>query len=269
MALDFVLAAKRLLGRHRVRRARLYGVGMGKSGTHSIAAMFLKPVRTGHEPEALPLIEQILARHSGALTEGDFRSWLRARDRRLALDVDSSNLNSHILDFLVSEFPDARFVLTIRDCYSWCDSMINHSIRFADTTPELWQRLRDLRFRSDVFHHAPEEQLLKEAGLYTLDGYLSHWSAHNDQVIQKVPPERLLVVRTDQIQKRALEISDFAELPRRTISAERAHGFRNPEKRPLLKQIDRGFIEARVEKHCKPLMSRFFPEIRSIEDAPV
>jgi len=267
MAMDFVLTAKQLL-LGRGRGARLYGVGMGKSGTHSIASMFLKPVRAGHEPEPLPLIEKILSREAGTLSERELHDWLGARDRRLALDVDSSNLNAHILDFLVSEFVDARFVLTIRDCYSWCDSMINHSIRFAETTPEPWRRLRNLRFRSDAFCHAPEEQLLKEAGLYTLDGYLSHWSAHNEGVIQKVPPQRLFIVRTDEIQKRALEIADFAGLPRRTISAERAHGFRNPEKRPVLKQIDTAFIEARVEKYCRPLMSRFFPEIRSLPDAP-
>ena len=269
MALDFVLTAKRLLLGRGVRRARLYGVGMGKSGTHSIAAMFLKPVRAGHEPEALPLIERILARKEGALGESDFHGWLRERDCRMGLEVDSSNLNAHILDFLVNEFPEARFVLTIRDCYSWCDSMMNHSVRFAEATDPLWGRLRDWLFRPDMFSHAPEEHLLKTAGLYTLEGYFSRWRAHNEGVIQSVPPERLLVVRTDQIQKRTLEIADFARFPRRTVLAERAHGFRNPEKKPLLKQIDHGFVEAAADKHCKQLMSRFFPEITSLADAPL
>ena len=76
---------------------------MGKSGTRSIAAMFLKPVRTGHEPEALPLMRRCSRAKPGQLSESDFfRTGVGARDRRLALDVDSSNLNSHILDFLVN-----------------------------------------------------------------------------------------------------------------------------------------------------------------------
>ena len=49
---DFVFATKRLiLGRDQVRRTRLYCVGTGKSGTHSIAAMFSKNVRCGHESQ--------------------------------------------------------------------------------------------------------------------------------------------------------------------------------------------------------------------------
>jgi len=35
-----------------------------------------------------------------------------------------------LLDFLLHEFPDARFLLTIRDCYSWLIPMFNQSLRF-------------------------------------------------------------------------------------------------------------------------------------------
>jgi hypothetical protein len=265
---DSLFATKRLvLGRNRVRRARLYCVGIGKSGTHSIARMFSKTVRAKHEPQALPLLEKLLAWQGGQLSEAEFTKWLLIRDSKMALEVDSSTLNCDIVEILVREFPEARFVLTIRDCYSWCNSLMNHAIRYEGKTHPLWLATRAPRLRPDLYHHASEEHPLKAKGLYTLDGYFSYWTRHNLHVLEKVPSNRLLIVRTDEIQKRAVEIADFGRLPRRALRAERTHEFQNPTKQELLRQIDRDFVEAKVEKHCRPLMARFFPELKSIEDA--
>jgi hypothetical protein len=258
---------RRLLGQNHLRRTRLYGVGTGKTGTHSIAAMFSGPVRSRHEPESIKLMEKIFALQAGRIKEEELKAWVRRRDRKLALEVDSSHLNFYILDMLIREFPEARFVLTIRDCYSWCNSVINQAARLAGKVHAFWPRLADLRFRPEIFRHAPEEKLLKEKGLYTLDGYLSHWNGHNGQVIEKVPKERLLVVRTDQIQQEALTIASFAGLPHHAVCLERTHEYQNPSKEQWLRQIDRNFLEAKVEKHCRPLMTRFFPEIKSLDDA--
>jgi hypothetical protein len=127
--------------------------------------------------------------------------------------------------------------------------------------------IRNVRFRASVLTHAPEEQVLKEHGLHTLDGYLAYWAEHNGGVVAKVPADRLLVVRTDQIRHRAVEIADFAGLPRKTLNVERAHAFKNPKKFNIVRQLDRGFVEQKVAKHCGPLMKEFFPEIRSLDDA--
>jgi hypothetical protein len=263
---DGLFSAKRkILGRHRVRRGRLYCVSIGKSGTHSIANMFSRTVRSAHEVQAVPLMEKILAWRETRISEREFGEWLHRRDRELALEVDSSTLNFEILDILLREFPDARFVLTIRDCYSWCDSFMNHAVRNRQSVDPLWHQMG--RFRGNRAQHAPEEQLLKENGFLSLDSYFSYWTKHNQTVLDKVPAQRLLVVRTDQIQERAFEIADFAGLPRRSIRMDRAHEYRNLEKQEILRQIDRDFLEALVEKHCRPLMKRFFPEIESLDDA--
>jgi hypothetical protein len=264
---DIVFSARcKLLGPHRARRTRLYCVGAPKSGTHSIAAMF-SGVRSEHEPQRAEVLEKVYAWQDGHIGDQELKAWLRARDRQLALEVDSSSLNFEILDFLLREFPDARYVLTIRDCYSWCNSAINHTARYRGRLDALWLPIRQSRYRPDVFTHAPEEQLLKDNGFYTLDGYFSYWTRHNTEVIEKVAPDRLLVIRTDQIPERAFEIADFAGLPRRAIRPERTHEYKNPTKHPILRQIDRKFVEAKVEKHCRQLMTRFFPEIKSLDEA--
>ena len=265
---DALFATKRLmLGHNRVRRTRLYCVGTGKSGTHSITSMFSKAVRAQHEAEAIPLMETFLAWKNGRLDKTQFIEWLRARDRRLALEVDLSTLNRDILDILLATFPDARFVLTIRDCYSWCNSHINHAMRFRPKTNPLWREIPKWRMGSEAFEHAPEERLLKEMGLASLNFHFRHWTWHNAGVIEQVPATRLLVVRTDEIGKRAFELAEFAGLPRRVVRVDRTHEFRNPARQNILGQIDPQFVESVVEKHCRPLMSRFFPEIKSLRDA--
>jgi hypothetical protein len=250
---------------NQVRRARLYGVGLGKSGTHSFEGMFSGNLRTAHEAEAAELIKKILAHHYGHLNAEDFHAWLRARDRRLALEVDSSSLNFWLVDFLLSEFPEARFILTIRDCYSWTNSFMNHWLRqpAADTR---WAGLNELRFGSTDAPFAPGEQRLKELGLYPLPAYLKYWSKHNGRMIEKIPPAQLLVVRTDQLKQRALEIADFAGVPHSLVNLDKTHEFSNRAKQDILQQIDRDLLEREAKLHCRPLMTQFFPEIKSFSD---
>ncbi len=265
---DFRFRLKRcVLGPRRVRRTRLYCIGTSKSGTHSIAALFSPNVRAQHECGVLSLIQRILDRHAGHITEDQFDAWLRARDKRLSLELDSSHVNVDILDSLLREFPDGRYLLTIRDCYSWFNSVTNQSLRFRGQLDPRWQGLAAFRAGPGPFVHAPEESVLKQLELLPLENYLRRWARHNDRVLSRVPAHRLLVVRTDQIARRAFEIADFAGLPRHAVRTERAHAFRNQEKQDVVRRIDRVFLERKVEEHCRPLMTRFFPEIKSLDDA--
>src|SRR5690242_8561408 len=214
---DLGFRTKRLLlGRLKARRTQVFCVGTAKSGTHSIASMFSRNVRKGHEKEALEFIAAFFRWHEGRMTEREYRDWLAARDRELALEIESSWLHGLIVDLLVSEFPQARFVLTIRDCYSWLNSEFKRVLHTPSRQPER-VKLRAFVYNGVATMHAPEEQVLKEAGLYPMDNYLARWTAHNEKVLAAVPRERLLVVRTDQIQARAHEIADFAGLPRYTL----------------------------------------------------
>jgi len=263
---DSAFAVKRIiLGPSRVRRVQLYGVGIGKSGTHSIAKMFSHRVRVRHEPQAPQLIDKVIDWRSGRISEQEMTRWLRARDRELALEVDASGINFQILDLLLREFPNARFVLSIRDCYSWTNSRMNGDLH--PPTSGAWFKWAKFVYGNGPFVHAPEEQFLKNKGLHPLDTYFSSWAARNSRVLAMVPPERLFVVRTDQIQARAFDLADFAGLPHRVIRLHRTHEFRNPRKFPILREIDRAFLERKVEQHCRPLMTQFFPEIKSLDDA--
>lgn len=187
------------------------------------------------------------------------------RDRRLWLDVDSSSLNWWLLDQLLKLFSDAKFILTIRNPYAWLDSFINHQLTYRSS--DKWAQLRHIRFRPDIYTHCQGDQILREKGLYTLDGYLSSWAHHNRTAIDTVPKDRLLIVRTDNISECYDEIATFAGVSRSNLKQENAHTFKAKEKFYLLDKVDLEYLEDKVKEHCGDLLAQFFPEIRSKNDA--
>ena len=109
------------------RRFRAYGVGMTKTGTHSLAAIFSR-FRSAHEARHEAMLAAILDRASNHITAEQQASFLEERDRSLDLEMDVSQLNYFVLENLLALFADAKFILTIRDCYTWLDSLINHQL---------------------------------------------------------------------------------------------------------------------------------------------
>jgi hypothetical protein len=230
---------------------------MAKSGTHSLASLFERHYRAAHEADSGQLIDAILLHASMRWSDADLRDYLRQRDARFRLEVDSSQLNFFILDELLDMLPQARFILTIRDCVSWLDSLINHSL--SRTPSPAWRRLRDHRFATPRRPHPVEEHALAGRGLYTLDGYLRYWARHNATVIERVPAERLLVVKTHDIAARCADIAGFLGVPPATLEPAVAHSNRARQRHDVLSKLPVCHLALKVQQHCGPLMQRFFP----------
>lgn len=239
------------------RRTHVYCVGTAKSGTHSVEALFNGRLRVYHEADWKKLIGLILGVAEGHVSPEAFSRHLRARDRRFSLDIDSSQLNYFFVRELVELFPEAKFILTLRDPFSWLDSLINHQLARRHP-PYEWRRLRDLRFGSP-HAHPPEEHALKVRGLYTLDGYLSYWATHNRRVLEVVPKDRLLVVRTDEITPRAEEIRRFAGLPHAAARRTKSHTYKALAKFGVLGDLDPEYLAGKISEHCAQLMGVYFP----------
>jgi len=248
----------------RPRRFHAYCVGAPKTGTHSLAEVFGKHFRTAHEPKYRRLIDQIVAFRGGAVKEKEFDRYLKERDERLQLEMESSHLIYFYIERLVKLFPKAKFILTVRDVRSWLESWINYELaqpgRIGSHESE-WLPIRDLRFKTE-HSHPPEEKVLAEHGLYTLDGYLSNWADHNRAILAAVPEERLLVVRTNEIAKELGRIADFLGIRANQLDPGRSHSYRNEKKFDVLSKIDKGYLQRKLDVHCGELTRRFFNESR-------
>lgn len=244
------------------RRFQAYCIGTPKSGTHSIAGLFSPKYRSSHEPEFESLWNMLLDVHEGIVSEEQFLRKIKARDRHLWLELDSSNLNYYLIDILIKEFDDAKFILTIRDCYSWLSSAIKHRISRKRSVADC-QRKDKYRFGTWSFEYAKEENILKQYQLPTVDAYLAYWAEHNRKALEKVPQDKLLVVRTNEISTSVEQIADFIGVSSNTLNQGGSHEFRARTQKNILSEIDQDFLDIKVNRHCKKLMDDFFPNLDS------
>jgi len=261
--LSSACALLRPLGSERPFRA--YCVSLGKSGTHSVVDLFSSHYRARHEPGVKQLIRCLLAYESGAISYADRRDFFARRDDRRRIVLEASTVLVHFVDVIRELYPSARFILTLRDCYSWLNSAINHAL-YRGIRRE-WRSYNEFLYGPGRYDYSREESLFAEHGLYSLDSHLSVWARHNAMALSSIPGERLLVIRLKDLAGSAKRLSEFLDVPEKAISTDRSHRFRAVGDAGLLYRLDRSFLEDRVRVHCQALMEAHFPGIRGLEDA--
>lgn len=255
---------------HEPRKFLGYGVGLGKTGTTSLARIFESRHRAAKEPGAAFLVSAIERRMDGRASRGELERFLQRRDQVLDLEFESNQLLGLLTDILVDLFPDARFVLTVRDCFSWLESEIGQQLgHLAAGSPGPWQRWWKFAFGFGESHsYAAEEHALRDLGLPPLALYFAHWTRHNEAVLASVPADRLLVIRTSEIRARLDDIATFVGVTADTLDAGSAHSHARPRKPlRLLDTIGPAFLDQSAARNCGPLMRCLFPEISGSEDA--
>lgn len=231
----------------RPRRFQAFGVGMAKTGTHSLAAMFRPHYRCAHEPEEYALTRQILDRAAGRASTAALERYLLEADRRLKLEVNVSLLNYFVLSSLLELFGEARFILTVRPPLEWLDSMINQQL--GRPAPPHWRQLRDLRFAVPGGFPAAE-RALESRGLYPLEGYLGYWARHNREVVLSVPPDRLLVIETRRLGPWAGRLAAFVGVPEASLDTRGLHAYTAARRYDVLSQIEPAYLGETAERLC-------------------
>ena len=155
---------------------KAFCVGQAKSGTASLAGLLSSHYRAAHEPERAQTLAMILRESHGDIDVEAFRSYLRARARRLNLDYDIAWGNQFIIRHLTAAFPDATFVVLIRDPYTWLQSTIGHLA--AREIPADVRAFLDWWFRPDLYPHTRHTRRLEERGLYSVEAFLRAWDWH-------------------------------------------------------------------------------------------
>ncbi|MEM6325527.1 MAG: sulfotransferase [Bacteroidota bacterium] len=251
----------------RPREFQLYNIGAAKTGTTSIAGLFGR-FRRGHERRIYESAVQIAARWDGYLSDDELAAWLHERDRRLWLECDSCQTLAWFSDILAREFPEARFMLTVRDCYSWLRSIVDHHAnKPALSDAQIALRKRFYGTHSGDAASAP----LREAGLYCIEGYLSYWVRHNTFVLDSLPDSRLLVLPTQRISGSEAAIAAHVGIDASRLKSDRSH--RNPrlKKRHILEEVPREAVAEKIDALCRPTIDRLqaLPALRGYDAAGV
>ena len=247
------------------RKFQAFCLGVPRTGTVSIAGMFRKRYRAEHEPENIYTTKKIIDYLNGSISKKQMISLIKNRDKSLWLELESSHFSYFYLDILLSEFENAKFILLIRDCYSWLNSYINHQLGHPlSLKTAFWKELRDIYFNNN-FKYSEEEQILSEHGLYTIDGYLSRWKTYNEKILSLVPKGRLMIIRTSEIDRNIESIEKFLDIPANSLDRSKSHLNKRTKKFDLLSKIDKKFLKKKFDFYCKDLMETYYPELFEID----
>jgi DNA-binding XRE family transcriptional regulator len=238
------------------RRFKIYNVGIERTGTKSIAAIFSN-YYSYHEFMWAETIRAILDYKKGAMTRAEFHSFVRDRDTKGMLELDSAGYSFFYLDRLVEEFHDAKFIFCVRDCYSWLDSIINTFLAGVNDE-SLIREYTSFLFGIDQKLFDDKEAFIGEFS-HHIDGFLSYWADANARIIEALPMERSLTIRIAEISSRLDEMAQLAEVEKRTLNPLAAHQNKSFRKHSILMQYDPVFLEGKFELHCAQVMERFFP----------
>lgn len=256
------------------RPAQIIGLGTAKSGTYSIANLFAKHYQALHETPKFPLLGHVLDYLEGRTPRPEFIDILRDHDRRWQPTVNVANFFGDVAGEIVEAFPDARFIITIRDCYTWLcsrmsQSLVLHSRVGRAPKLRLFCQLQDRRFGGrDEADYPPEESAIRDAGLPPIEAVLRHWAQFNERILAAVPEDRRLVIRTRDIRASIPQIADLAGVPVESLDAGSAHSHKSAGKPfELWELVDHAHIERLADRHCSELMCTYYPEITSVEAA--
>ena len=248
---------------HNTRRFHAYNVGIAKTGTRSIGAIF-RHYRSTHEFMFEQTTGHILQFQKGQIDGQQLRKYIRQRDNEGILEMDSSSFNYAYLHILIDEFPSAKFIFTIRDAYSWVDSLLNMFLSGSVINSESPQWMYDYTehlFGLDRSMVRSKRRVVKHFDSL-IDKLLVYWSSTNSEILDKLPLQRSLIVRTHEISSHIDRIADLVGVPRRSLHREQTHLHQAARKFNVLQEIDRGLLSEKVDCHCSALMKRFYPGYR-------
>ena len=174
------------------------------------------------------------------------------------------------MDFrrVLSRSRRAIFILTFGDPSPGVDSIFSDV--HTPPSPPHWAQLMRRRMKPEVYPHTKHDAPLAERGLYSLAGYFSYWTAHNRSVLERVPENRLLVVRTDEIVSRTGDMAYFLGVSEDSLVPEAGRKFatRGEKKHGMLARLDSAYVRETAESFCGDLLRRFYPELTAREPAP-
>ena len=158
-------------------RTKVFGVGLSKTGTSSLHDAVVKLwYRSIHEDKAL--VPYLYPHH-----QHDSRTIFNMTAHYNNMDAAFDLPTAMYYQELLAAFPNARFVLTVRDADQWFKAFSEHCQRTVEfnggVVPVRVARLREAVYGSSV----PDK-----------DVWIERYKAHNARVHQIIPPQQLLVM---------------------------------------------------------------------------
>ena len=177
------------------------------------------------------------------------------------LELDSAHFNRHYMEILAGAYPDAKFIFLIRDCFSWLESFINYFTEPDKEATQASPEWNGLPFDLGKGDLEAKRKLIENFDRY-IDVPLSFWAKENIEMLKKcrcLPADRVLIVRTDEINDKMDEMAEFVGVDPETLKRGRSHLNKASYHVNILKRLDPRFLEEKFDAHCSIVMKEIFP----------
>lgn len=241
------------------RKFYAFCVGTPKSGTHSLAAM-LSEFRSAHEPDQAFMVHLIQWYKKQQINQKQVVQILKVRDDCNWLELESSHYCGEFVEELGDLSADTKFILTIRDCLSWLDSWFNHQLSRPMNPRKAMFKIGRNNYYDRGFSYTKYDAFLEGLNLFPIKSYLTYWNERNSKVIEMVAPQKLLILKTNEISKSKSKIARFLNIDLSKVKSEKSHQFKAKEKHDILKRIDPHYVFDTAMEVCGDLNNDIFPE---------
>jgi hypothetical protein len=243
-------------------RFLVFGMGMAKTGSTSIAALFGE-FRAGHEFMMRESCTSLVAWLKGSISSTELRRFLRHRATVGLLEVDSATFHWAYATELVREFPDAKYIVTYRHWYSWLDSVLDMLMTSSRELPDWFYDYGRLvtgvpLSRSDF----SSRRRAVDAVQANLEQLLEHWNYVNRRLLQSLPSDRRLLLNTCSIGDRIPEIARLAGVEPHRMRSASAHSNRTTVRHRLLTQVNQASLRDQGRRRCEALLH----ELHALEE---
>jgi len=235
---------------------KIYTVGLFRTGSNSLYEIFRREFRAAHEFMLRPIWAAIQSYVSREISRADFIECIKHRETEGNLEMDAAGFNFFYVDILLGLRPDAKFILTLRDAYSWVNSCIDALL--SKRQYDAAQTRFIGQFINNIEHLADNqfEWVEKREDRICVEQLVKLWATANTFLLRAIPPERLLVLYTDSLSDSIHEIAPFIGVSENELSTAHANAGRGLN---YLACFDPRALERIFAVHASELMTERFP----------
>ena len=206
----------------------------------------------------------ILRESRGELSTAAFREYLHLRDARLDLEYDVAWANQFVIGHLLHLFPESKFIILIRDSYTWLQSITGHLI--SRHVPSDVLGFLNWWFKPERYPLSRHDLPLAEQGLFPIAAYLHAWNHHIDECTRLIPKDRRLMIRTHELTCMHQRLADFLQIPVDSLDVDKGHQNRSSWSDRIESFVDPSYIDDLVQSICAENLALYFPELASARD---
>lgn len=243
---------KNIFKKVKKRKTQVYCLGAAKTGTTTIAGIYQNELVSAHEPLAQETTRFVIDFLKGSVSETECKKYLLNRDNSLRLDLESSHPLGYFSQFLNELFPNAKYIITIREPYNWLKSRLDFHY---SVNPAEWEPYRKYIWGRNHKKYNIAEKILEKNKLYSLDAYLKQYSEQYETIFNSLPPEKTFIVKTSEISNQINEISYFLNV---SSNVKALHLNKKKNYDNIIDRIDREFVDDKISIHCQWLIEKYF-----------